>query len=1097
MKLNGTQMTESRGLHMGRTINSKLATSYHTVRYSVLCTCVLIAVNCTASDNLLDASRWRYFNDPRDIPGLSISAIVQDMSEMLWLATADALVKYNGSEFIREVIPGAPRNLRFQCLLLAADGTLWVGTNGGLLRFTAQEWDYPLRSGNVTALTESADGIVYIGISPDGAVSFVPEIPPRRTTDRPMHPMRAKERIVSTVYDQPVEFVVETAGVFTCRRGVWKRCDSPVNGLPDAPVYTLFADFDGGVWAIFGTRDYTVAVLRHYRGSWHDLRRKMSLPSVPILSVAQTPDGTYWLGTRNGVWRYQVGSWESFNRRTDMRGFTAASLLPMPDGSIWAAGEPAGVIHKFTGHSWQSFTVRDVGLSGQMLTHFMYAIDDAFWVAIPGRGGARFDRRGGPWWVYGEEHGLPLSASVNTVAQGDGERVWFGTSVGVYIFENGLFVRPRQLSHLTNSPISALEAVGDDTLWLASSATDARSGIWQMSRNTWSRVAVPMAIRDALIPDIHRTKSGDIWIATNGLRRPDSGDEVGLFRLSGGQWTRFTTADGLPSNRILSIDDGPDSTVWVGTTRGIASFDSSGWRVYTNDDGLTATYATAVCAASDSSIWVGGTNPDQGVSRYWRGQWTTFDVDTGLVSHDIWSITEAPDQSIWVGTALGVGRYDGTFWSTFNARNGLAAGNVVSACASENGSIWLGHFDGKVTRFHATSGDAPQVSLDRLPERVAYPGFLSINWQGRDRWDRTQIEELYYSWRMDEGEWSRFSRATRNTFPVLPSGHHTFFVRALDQEGNISSRVASADFDVDLPFWLTLWFLVPTFIGTSGIAVFASTAAQRNRKLKLAQAQLVGELEKELEVAHRMQTDLLPQHDPDVPGLEVTGLCRPAKQVGGDYFTYLWSESGGRRLGVVIADVTGHAMEAAIPAVLFSGMLAATSAETGGPADMLSSLNDSLEQQTSSHTFICCTIAVVDLDAMTLRLANAGGLDPILRRGTDVTMIEVDGPRLPLGMVPGIRYEEHETHLSRNDTLVLLTDGLVEARSPEGEMFGFDRIIDIIRESETTGDIRDNLLYEAGRHLQMSEPDDDITLLALKVCPLTSPDDEASDSSHS
>ena len=112
-------------------------------------------------------------------------------------------------------------------------------------------------------------------------------------------------------------------------------------------------------------------------------------------------------------------------------------------------------------------------------------------------------------------------------------------------------------------------------------------------------------------------------------------------------------------------------------------------------------------------------------------------------------------------------------------------------------------------------------------------------------------------------------------------------------------RGAIETFVVQPPFWLTWWFLVPTTLGTVGIGVAGGFAVQRNRRLRHAQSQLVGELQRELHVAQQLQAGLLPQSDPVVPGLEVTGFCRPASEVGGGLLHLSldgrWHEEDGHR----------------------------------------------------------------------------------------------------------------------------------------------------------------------------------------------------------
>ena len=133
----------------------------------------------------------------------------------------------------------------------------------------------------------------------------------------------------------------------------------------------------------------------------------------------------------------------------------------------------------------------------------------------------------------------------------------------------------------------------------------------------------------------------------------------------------------------------------------------------------------------------------------------------------------------------------------------------------------------------------------------------------------------------------------------------------------------------------------------------------------------------ELQTAHDMQMGLLPQSSPDLPGYALDGTCIPANSVGGDYYAYRWLDEDKTKLGIVVADVSGKAMEAAVTAVRFNEMLRYECQNRVAPADILDGLNDSLEGQIDHATFITCCIAVLDVPTGKVTLASAGHCPPI------------------------------------------------------------------------------------------------------------------------
>ncbi len=1001
-----------------------------------------------AYEPLLQEPRWRTLDDLSELPNLYVNDIAATISGDFWIATDRSIGTHDGTVYTPRDAEFLPSDVRYNKLLYDVVGTIWAGTSSGLIRYVGHQWRLMLDSGDITAITESVDGTVWVGVSGErDAVAIQPTIEP---------------------------------GIYRYRTGAWTRFGS-ADGLPAGRIQCLYGDAEGGVWAVYGTDTRMDGLFRYDGTRWRDMIRALNPPSGTVLTISQTRDGALWFGTYGrGVWRWNGRTWDTFSDEADLATFTAASLLPMPDGTLWAAGAPAGTLWSWDSGRWMSYPLREVGITGRQVNRMLYAFDDAFWFVIPGSGLARFDRRGGPWWVYGSRDGFPSDASTSIIRESADRAIWFGTSAGLIRFHDGQFASPPELAQLTDQGISAILPMPDGSIWAAGGSPVSRTGVWRLVGSEWSRVVTtPLLDEEAAITTMFRASNGDVWIGT---REWNGENGYGVAVLHDGGWTRYTDSDyGLRSSRILSIAEDAAGGIWIGTPRGAARFDGAAWHPHTRANGLMTEHAWTILGARDGSVWIGGNLPNAGVSRYAEGVWTHFTVEDGLASDDVWSIIEDEHGVIWIGTAHGVNRFDGTDWTTLTEESGLAISQVWGAFCASEGSLWFGHFGGSVTKFRAINNQSPKTFIEPLPERIAHPGFVTVRWWGRDWWDRTKPEDLRYRWRIDGGPWSPLTKQMTHTFPRLSRGTHVFEAHAIDQEGNIDRIGAVGTIFVEPPFWMTWWFLIPTITAIVAVTVLGSIAAARSRQYRRAQSQLMGELQRELQVAHQLQASLLPQRDPTVPGLEITGTCIPASQVGGDYFTYLWAHEGSDRIGIVIADVTGHAMQAAIPAVLFSGMLVTAARQTHRPNEILSILNDSLYTRTDSHTFICCTVAVFDLKERMLSFANAGGLDPLRRSEGSAEPLEIDGNRLPLGMIPRVFYNERQIPLESGDTYVFLTDGIVEAKSPGGELFGFDRVSKAVEGAETVDEVRRRLLDGVSKHLNQREPDDDITLLVVRV----------------
>ena len=227
-------------------------------------------------------------------------------------------------------------------------------------------------------------------------------------------------------------------------------------------------------------------------------------------------------------------------------------------------------------------------------------------------------------------------------------------------------------------------------------------------------------------------------------------------------------------------------------------------------------------------------------------------------------------------------------------------------------------------------------------------------------------------------------------------------------------------------------------------------------------------LSAELDAARRVQSQLVPATHPPVENLRFNSAYLPAAEVGGDFYQIFPQPSGSTLL--VIGDVSGKGLQAAMTGVLAIGALRALAVEDLSPSHMLARLNAQLSSA-SDGGFITCLCARIGTDGSTI-LANAGHLAPYRNR----TEIQLESG-LPLGIVPNVAYCESTICLAPNDQLTFVSDGVLEARNSSGELFGFDRTAAISTQSaQAIADVA-----------QAFGQEDDITVLTITFAPVTSP----------
>jgi hypothetical protein len=220
----------------------------------------------------------------------------------------------------------------------------------------------------------------------------------------------------------------------------------------------------------------------------------------------------------------------------------------------------------------------------------------------------------------------------------------------------------------------------------------------------------------------------------------------------------------------------------------------------------------------------------------------------------------------------------------------------------------------------------------------------------------------------------------------------------------------------------------------------------------------------ELAAARAVQQVLIPEDIPTIPGFNIESVYEPYAEVGGDFFQILPAKDGG--VLVIIGDVSGKGMPAAMTVSLLVGTVRTLAHYTQSPSEILEAMNQRMLAR-SNGGFTTCLVLRAGADGK-LTIANAGHISPY-RNGAE---LELENG-LPLGLAESATYHESTFGLAENEQLTLLTDGVVEARNPSGELFGFDRTREISRESSES-------IAQAARAFGQ---EDDITVVTLTLTP--------------
>jgi sigma-B regulation protein RsbU (phosphoserine phosphatase) len=264
---------------------------------------------------------------------------------------------------------------------------------------------------------------------------------------------------------------------------------------------------------------------------------------------------------------------------------------------------------------------------------------------------------------------------------------------------------------------------------------------------------------------------------------------------------------------------------------------------------------------------------------------------------------------------------------------------------------------------------------------------------------------------------------------------------------------------------------------TGSIENLLQTAAEKKR------------LEEELRIARQIQMSLLPRGPLDFPGISVTALCVPAREVGGDYYDFF--RVGERRLGVLIADVSGKGTSAALYMAELKGLMLSLSQIHQSPRQLLIAVNRIISENLDTRSFITMTYAVIDLDAGVMTYARAGNTPLVYVPAEENAEAQV---LVPNGLVVGLRIpgadekfqellEEDRLTLNKGDVIVFYTDGITEAMNPESDLFGDARLSRLVAEHGhlDTADLRERILREIESFVGPADQHDDMTMILIKI----------------
>lgn len=443
------------------------------------------------------------------------------------------------------------------------------------------------------------------------------------------------------------------------------------------------------------------------------------LPQNSVRAIAQTTDGYLWLGTDDGLARFDGVTFEVFDKSNVSafsEGDAIRSLEPDDSGALWIGTSGSGLVRYAEG----VFT-KETSISAVSISHISFDSKGNLWVGSWNKGVFVVNSR--QVTNYTTEDGLATNF-VTTVHHDRVGRIWVGTREGLHQFADGKLVPFAQNSRLSSPFITT---VASDTLGYVWVGT--LEGIDRISAESVSTVPPGMQL-DSGVRDIHVDDKGMIWIGTSqdGLWRydqkryasittaghlstdriltlaPDSegslwiGTEMGgLNRLRDAIFSSYSVLEDMSSNMAYALTEGADGAMWVGTDGGgLNRIDvDNSITTYTEREGLPSNIIMSLANSSDGGLWVG--TMGGGITKLKGGRFIQYGDSLNLPSPRVFALLEDPSGRLWIGTDGGLTSWHRGVQRDFGPRDGLSSNIVTTLHIDDDGAIWIGTVNGGIS----------------------------------------------------------------------------------------------------------------------------------------------------------------------------------------------------------------------------------------------------------------------------------------------------------------------------------------------------------------------------------------------------------------
>jgi ligand-binding sensor domain-containing protein len=420
--------------------------------------------------------------------------------------------------------------------------------------------------------------------------------------------------------------------------------------------------------------DPNKAITQYVHDVWQD-----ELPQNTIQAITQTADGYIWLGTYEGLVRFDGIRFIVFGKRSsnEIKSDGISSICEDREGSLWIGTE--GGLSRLKDGKFTAFTTQE-GLSHHVVRAIHEDKEGSLWI---GTDSGLNRLKDGKFTTFTTKEGL-LHDTVRTLYEDRNGGLWIGTDAGLNYLKDGKLTAYTIRDGLSSNSVRMLYQSSKGDLWIGTNG----GGLCRFKDGVFTTYTIADGLLSNLVGAILEDKDGSLWIGSEG---------GGLNRFRDGKFTAYGTGDGLSSNTVRSLYEDIEGSLWVGTNGGLNRLRDGKFITYSTRDGLAHDFVRAICEGEKDDLWI--STDGGGLNLFKNGVFTAYTTKDGLPSNLVRSLHYDQKGNLWVGTNDGLACFRDKKFTVYRTKDGLSSNYIRALHVDRNGNLWIGTDGGGLNCF--------------------------------------------------------------------------------------------------------------------------------------------------------------------------------------------------------------------------------------------------------------------------------------------------------------------------------------------------------------------------------------------------------------